>query len=100
MSTNFQYMEVVKVVSEFVTPKKGWRLKNEIGFVLGWSDPDEDGRRDYGVFFNSFGEMIGVPEVNLKSLGRIAETHEIVRRKRGRPRGRQDGNEATEQPVE
>ena len=72
MSNEFRHREVVKVIGEVVTRQKSWRLTGEIGFVAGWSDPYEDGHRDYGVHFNTFGEVIVVPEGNLLAVGGAA----------------------------
>ncbi len=82
MGVKFQHLEVVRVKGEIVTRQKQWRLTGEVGFVAGWSDPYEDGHRDYGVHFNTFGEVIAVPEADLESLGRIADPSEIVSRSR------------------
>ena len=82
MSIKFQRLEVVRVRGDVVIRQQPWRLTGEVGFVAGWSDPYEDGHRDYGVHFNSFGEVIAVPEGNLESLGRIADQNEIVSRSR------------------
>jgi hypothetical protein len=76
----FQPLEVIRVVGEFVTRKKQRRLTGEIGIIVARNDPDQNGRRDYGVHFNAFGEMITVPEENLESTGRIADRSEIVSR--------------------
>ena len=82
MIVKFQDMEVVKVTGEVVISQKQWRLTGETGFICGWTDPFDDGHRDYAVYFNAFGEAIGLPEWNLESLGRIADRDELV------PRGR------------
>jgi hypothetical protein len=90
MSATFTHMEVVKVVAEVRVKVQGMErhLTGETGFVVGWSDPYEDGPRDYGVHFNSIGEVIAVPERCLESLGRIADQAEVVTRSRAH-RGRE-----------
>jgi len=52
--------------------------------VVGWSDPYDDGHRDYAVHFNSYGETMAVPEAFLESVGRVAGPGEIVSRRRAR----------------
>jgi hypothetical protein len=83
----FQPLEVIRVVGEFVTRKKRRRLTGETGIIVAHSDPDQNGRRDYGVHFNAFGEMITVPEEHLESTGRIANRSEIVSRSHLHRRG-------------
>jgi hypothetical protein len=94
MDKRFEWMEVVKVTGDYVVPKVNWRLDGQVGFVAGWSDPDEKGRRDWAVHFNTYGETIGVPDENLESLGRIADESEIVTCSRAHAkRRRKDDNE-------
>jgi microcompartment protein CcmK/EutM len=82
MNRKFQHLEVVKVIGAVVTRKKQRQLTGETGIVVGWSDPDPNGHQDYGVHFNTFGEMISVSEESLQSLGHIADRSEIVTRSR------------------
>jgi hypothetical protein len=88
MDVKFQDLEVVRVTGEVVTRQKQWRLTGEIGFISGWTDPYPDGHRDFAVHFNTFGEVIGVPQGNLESLGRIADPSEIKTRSRAHQRRR------------
>lgn len=84
MDITFQFMEVVEVIADVkATVQQTQRmLTGDSGFVVGWSDAYEDGHRDYGVHFNVLGEVIGLPEQSLVSLGRIADPAEIATRSR------------------
>lgn len=90
MEIAFQYMEEVRITSD-VTLKlqqKERCLRGETGFVVGWTDPHEDGSRDYAVHLNAFGETVAVPGHSLQSLGRIADPSEIVSRSRAKGKRR------------
>ena|SRR5438874_2459325 len=61
------------------------RLRHDVagkeGVVVGWSDADEAGNRDYGVYFADLQEVVTVPGNNLQETGRRGSAEEIVTRK-------------------
>jgi dihydroorotate dehydrogenase (NAD+) catalytic subunit len=89
----FRHLEVVRVKAGVEIPKKGCDLTAEIGIVVGWSDPDENGRRMIAVHWNKYGEVLCFCEEKLESLGRIAKRDEIVTRSRLHQRRRGAGKE-------
>ena len=96
MKPKFEHLEAVRVTGEGVVGPKQKRLTGETGFVSGCSNPYEDGHRDFGVHFNSLGEVVCISEEDLESLGRIALPREIVTRSRAR--GARMPDEGEEQP--
>jgi hypothetical protein len=96
MKSKFQNLEVVKVRGDVVIRGKRIIAAGEVGFVGGWTDASPDGVRDFGVLFNSLGEVVVVPESYLESLGRIADPSELKTRsrthqRRGRPKPEGEG---------
>jgi hypothetical protein len=86
MDLKYKHLEMVRLTRELISHRKLPPLLGEVGIVVGWSDPYEDGHRDFGVHFNAIGETIAVAEGHLESLGRIADPNEIVTRSRGHQR--------------
>ena len=95
MDIAFQYMEIVRIATDLTLrfQQKERCLRGETGFVRGWTDPYEDGSRDYAVHINNLGETVVVPGHSLQSLGRVADPSEIV--SQSRAKGKRRGPEGT-----
>jgi hypothetical protein len=80
MEPKFKQYEIVRIVGE--VSRIAVDLSNKEGFVVGMSEPCEDGRRDFGVHVNEFGETFAIPERALESTGRMGSAADIVSRSR------------------
>jgi len=86
MKPKFNFYEVVLITAE--PPRVRKTLVNKEGIVVGMSDPNESGSRDYGVHVNEYGETFGLSENALISTGRIASPQDVVSCSRWKTMGR------------
>lgn len=82
MNGKFRHLEMVRLKPGVEIPFKGWDLACEVGIVVGWTGPDENGRREVGIHWNKYGETVALCEDKLESVGRMATRDEIVTRSR------------------
>ena len=88
--TQFEHLAVVTVMAQ--PPRLAKPIAGLEGFVVGASDPDSEGERDYAVHFNALGEVCTVPGRLLAPAGRVAKASDIFTRSRLHQRRRQHGD--------
>jgi hypothetical protein len=80
MQVRFATYEVVRIISD--APRIKETIRNKEGIIVGMSEPNDDGSRDYGVHINEYQETFAIPEQMLVSTGRFAAERDINSRSR------------------
>ena len=84
MTCRFSFCEIVRVVTQ--PPRIREMLVGIEGTVVGLSDADAVGCRDYGVHIDTYGETFAIPEAHLESTGQFGTRAGTVSRSRTKGR--------------